>query len=59
MYFGKAIKFGGNCTGGVHFSVIVVIKSSMVFNFPECLGKFTFEFVGRVLGDGVVSSGVF
>ena len=24
VYFGKAIKFRGNCIGGVHFSVTVV-----------------------------------
>ena len=29
-----------------------------MFDIPECLGKFVFEFVGRVLGDGLVSVGV-
>ena len=52
MYFGKAIKFWGNCTGGVHLSVIVVTTSSLVFNVPECFEKFIFKFVGRVLSDG-------
>ena len=54
MYFGKAIKFWSSCTGGVHFPVTDVTESSLVFNVPECLGKFIFEFGGRVLGDDVL-----
>ena len=57
VYLGKAIKFQGNCTSGVHFPVTVV-NESLVFNVPECLGKFIFEFVGRVLNDSLVSVGV-
>ena len=38
MYFGKAIKLWSNHTGGVHFPVIVVTKSSLVCNVPKGLG---------------------
>ena len=58
MYFGKAIKCWDNCTGRVHFPVTVVTESSLVFNVPECLGKFTFEFDGRFLGDDLVGISV-
>ena len=30
------------------------MSSSLDFDVPECFGKFIFEFVGRVLGDGLV-----
>ena len=56
MYFGKAIKFWDNCTGRVHLAVVT--ESSLVFKVPECLGKFIFEFVGRVLGDDLVGISV-
>ena len=58
MYFGEVIKYRGNCAGGVHFPVNVVIESSLVFDVPECLGKFVFEFVGWVLGVRLISDGV-
>ena len=53
--FGKAIKLRDNCTSGVHFSVTVVTESSLAFDVLECWGKFIFQFVSRVLGDGLVS----
>ena len=59
MYFGKAIKFWGNCTSEVHLPVPVVTESSLVFDVPECLGKFNFEFVSKVLGNGLLSIGVY
>ena len=55
MYSGKAINIWANCTAGVHFSVIITTKSSLVFIIPECLGTFIFKFVGRVFGDGLVN----
>ena len=58
MYFGWAIKFRGNHTGGFHFPVNIVIESSLAFDVPKCLGKFVFKFAGRVLSDGLVSIGV-
>ena len=58
MYFGKAIQFWGNCTGGVHFPVNVVTESSLLLNVPEFLEKFIFEFGGRVPGDDVVGISV-
>ena len=37
MYFGKAIEFGSNYTGGVHFSVDVVIESFLSSDVSKCL----------------------
>ena len=58
IYFGKAIKFWSNCIGGAHFSVNAVTEESLVFDVPECLGKFIFQFVSKVLADGLVGVGV-
>ena len=58
VYFEKAITFRDNCTSRIHFPVTVVTESSLVFDVPACLGKFIFEFVSRILGDGLVCIGV-
>ena len=54
---GKAIKFRGNCTGGVHFPVTMVIES-FLFDVPKSLGKFVFKFGSWVLIDDPVGMGV-
>ena len=41
----------------MHLSVTVVTESSLVFDVPACLGKLIFQFVSRVLGDGLVRVG--
>ena len=43
VYFGKAIKFWRDCTGGIHFAITAVPEFPSVFNVPECLGKFGFK----------------
>ena len=58
MYFGKAINFRGNCSSGLHLPVTMVTESSFDFDVLESLGKFIFEFIGRVLSDGLSNIGV-
>ena len=43
LYFGKVIRFRGNCTDGIHFPVTVVTESFLVFNVPKCKGKFSLD----------------
>ena len=56
--FGKAIKFWGDSTGGIHFSVTVFIESSLCFDVPKCVSKFVFKFVGGVFIDDTICTSV-
>ena len=50
MYFGKAAKFWGNCTGGIHFPENTVTESTLVFNAPSvCASSFLSLVVGYLM----------
>ena len=42
MYFGQALKFGGDCTGGIVLFVFLGAKASCLFNVFEEGDEFVF-----------------
>ena len=50
MYFGQAIKFGGDCTGGVKLFVFLGGEASCLFNVFEKGNEFVFKLGGGSLG---------
>ena len=50
MYFGQAIKFGGNCTCGIELFVFLSVKASCLFNVFEKGDEFVFKLGGGILG---------
>ena len=58
MYFGKAIKFGGDCAGGVKLFVFLGGEASCLFNVLEDCNKFVFELGSGVFWEQFVCVGV-